>query len=392
MQTYETDQDDIDETVSSAVKRKRGPTMGRGLMKAGTCGKKIKIEVNPAIGRSKERVESAKFSSQVGVVARDVLPVVRKWKEIDVQNALDPCIDYMQIHLDVNMDQPGVRQCVIDRLKNSSRQQRYRLHVHYKKFGNVREAKRNKPASVNDQQQWEILCDHFNSPEFQHQSEANSNNRKKMQAKHVTGRTPFTIIQNEISLKNGECDMIELYKFTHENVRGKWSSDVAKKNWEYAAEGVEKSEQEIVTEVIGRANGYIKGLGYGPKPPGKQSQLQQELEETRAELGVSKTEAATYKSTVNAMNEQLKQHKSPSLWRTWKAVVLRTRIRSNRPTGMRPTRMINRKAMGRAMNRRRMSRAMNRRTMSKTRTKTMIFQPVTTPTTRLRNWLSSYFR
>ncbi|KAL3626951.1 hypothetical protein CASFOL_029164 [Castilleja foliolosa] len=155
--------------VSSASKRKRGPTIGRGLMKAGSYGKKIKIEVDPAIGRPKERVEYAKFSSQVGVVARDVLPVVRKWKEIDVQNALDPCIDHMQIHSDiVNMDKPGVRQCVIDRLKNSSRQQRYRLHVHYKKFGNVREAKRNKPTSVNDQQQWKIFCDHFSSPEFQH--------------------------------------------------------------------------------------------------------------------------------------------------------------------------------------------------------------------------------
>ncbi|KAL3643653.1 hypothetical protein CASFOL_014468 [Castilleja foliolosa] len=278
-------------------------------------GKKIKIEVDPAIGRPKERLESAKFSSQVGVVARDVLPVVRKWKEIDVQNALDPCIDHMQIHLDVNMDKPRVRQCVIERLKNSSRQQRYRLHVHYKKFGNVREAKRNKPASVNDQQQWEILGDHFNSPEFQHQSEANSNNRKKMQAKHVTGRTPFTIIQNEISLKNRDCDMIELYKYTHANVKGKWSSALAKKNWEqmnelrdlYAAEGVEKSEQEIVAEVVGRGNGYIKGLGYGPKPPGKQSQLQQELEETRVELGESKKEVATYKSKVDAMNEQLTQ-------------------------------------------------------------------------------------
>ncbi|KAL3648213.1 hypothetical protein CASFOL_007637 [Castilleja foliolosa] len=280
-----------------------------------TQTRQIKIEVDPAIKRPKERGESAKFSSQVGVVARDVLPVVRKWKEIDVQNALDPCIDHMQIHLDVNMDKPGVRQCVIERLKNSSRQQRYRLHVHYKKFRNVREAKRNKPASVNDQQQWEMLCDHFNSPEFQHQSEANSNNRKKMQAKHVTGRTPFTIIQNEIYLKNGDCDMIELYKYTLENVKGQWSSVVAKKNWEqmnelrdlYAAEGVEKSEQEIVTEVVGRANGYIKGLGYGPKPPGKQSQLQQELEETRVELGESKTEVATYKSKVDVMNEQLKQ-------------------------------------------------------------------------------------
>ncbi|KAL3638347.1 hypothetical protein CASFOL_017718 [Castilleja foliolosa] len=302
------------------LEKKCGPTMGRGLMKAGSNGKKIKTEVDPAIGRPKERLESAKLSSQVGVVARDVLPVVRKWKEIDVQNALDPCIDHMQIHLDVNMDNPGVRQCVIERLKNSSRQQRYRLHVHYKKFGNVREAKQNKPTSVNDQQQWEILCDHFNSSEFQHQSEANSNNRKKMQAKHVTGRTPFTIIQNEISLKNGDYDMIELYKYTHANVKGKWSSAVAKKNWDffqqeqmnelrdlYAAEGVEKREQEIVTEVVGRANGYIKGLGYGPKPPGKQSQLQQELEETRVELGESKTKVATYKSKVDAMNEELTQ-------------------------------------------------------------------------------------
>ncbi|KAL3638391.1 hypothetical protein CASFOL_017762 [Castilleja foliolosa] len=73
-QTNETDQDDADETVSSASKRKRGPTMGRGLMKAGSDGKKIKIEVDPAIGRPKERLESAKFSSQVGVVARARCP------------------------------------------------------------------------------------------------------------------------------------------------------------------------------------------------------------------------------------------------------------------------------------------------------------------------------
>ncbi|KAL3646937.1 hypothetical protein CASFOL_009481 [Castilleja foliolosa] len=246
--------------------------MGRGLMKAlgGSKGKKMKIEVDPAIGRPKDRVESVKFSSQVGVVARDVLPVPRKWKEIDVQNALNPCIDHMQIHMDVNMDKPGVKQCVIDRLKK-----------------------------------------------FKNQSQANSNNRKKMRAKHITGRTPFTIIQNEISGQKGDdCDMIELYKSTHENVNGKWSSDVAKDNWEqmvekkekYAEEGIEKSEQEIVTEVLGHANGYIKGPGYGLKPPGKlNSQLHKELEETRAELEESRTDKEAYKSTVDALTDQLKE-------------------------------------------------------------------------------------
>ncbi|KAL3654699.1 hypothetical protein CASFOL_001434 [Castilleja foliolosa] len=306
--------------VSTVEKRKRGPTMGRGLIKAlggSKGGKKMKIEVDPAIGRPKDRVESAKFSSQVGVVARDVLPVPRKWKEIDVQSALNPCIDHMQIHMDVNMDKPGVKQCVIDRLKSSSRQQRYRLHQHYKKFANLQEAKRNKPAQVSDQQQWELLCDNFESPEFKNQSQANSNNRKKMRAKHITGRTPFTIIQNEISGQKGDdCDMIELYKTTHENVKGKWSSDVAKENWElmvekkekYAEEGIEKSEQEIVTEVLGHANGYIKGLGYGPKPPGKRnSQLHKELEDTRAELEESRTDKEAYKSTVDALTDQLKE-------------------------------------------------------------------------------------
>ncbi|KAL3643711.1 hypothetical protein CASFOL_014526 [Castilleja foliolosa] len=179
------DTDETDETVCSfhSGKKKTWADMGRGLMKAlgGSKGKKMKIEVDPAIGRPKDRVESAKFSSQVGVVARDVLPVPRKWKEIDVQNALNPCIDHMQIHMDVNMDKPGVKQCVIDRLKSSSRQQRYRLHQHYKKFANLEEAKRKKPASVSDQEQWELLCDHFESPEFKNQSQANSNNRKKCQ-------------------------------------------------------------------------------------------------------------------------------------------------------------------------------------------------------------------
>ncbi|KAL3618485.1 hypothetical protein CASFOL_037567 [Castilleja foliolosa] len=318
--TNDTDETDETAAVSTVEKRKRGPTMGRGLMKAlggSKGGKKMKIEVDPAIGRPKDRVESAKFSSQVGVVARDVLPVPRKWKEIDVQSALNPCIDHMQIHMDVNMDKPGVKQCVIDRLKSSSRQQRYRLHQHYKKFANRQEAKRNKPAQVSDQQQWELLCDHFESPEFKNQSQANSNNRKKMRAKHITGRTPFTIIQNEISgQKVDDCDMIELYKTTHENVKGKWSSDVAKENWElmvekkekYAEEGIEKSEQEIVTEVLGHANGYIKGLGYGPKPPGKRnSQLHKELEDTRAELEESRTDKEAYKSTVDALTDQLKE-------------------------------------------------------------------------------------
>ncbi|KAL3639596.1 hypothetical protein CASFOL_017503 [Castilleja foliolosa] len=109
--------------------------------------------------------------------------------------------------------------------------------------------------------------------------------------------------------------MIELYKSTHENVNGKWSSELDselmmenKENYAYAEEGIEKSEQEIVTEVLGHANGYIKGLGYGSKPPcERNSQLHKELEETRAELEESRSDKDAYKSTVDALTEQLKE-------------------------------------------------------------------------------------
>ncbi|KAL3634759.1 hypothetical protein CASFOL_021813 [Castilleja foliolosa] len=71
--------------------------MGRGLMKAGTCGKKIKIEVDPAIGRPKERVESAKFSSQIiGPITRNCKKVIDK-----VNSDIGDFVDYYDVTLDV---------------------------------------------------------------------------------------------------------------------------------------------------------------------------------------------------------------------------------------------------------------------------------------------------
>lgn len=62
-------------------------------------GKKMKINVDPSIGRPKDQVESAKFSSQIGVVTRDVLPIPKKWKEVDEEKGLEPSIDHIKIQL-----------------------------------------------------------------------------------------------------------------------------------------------------------------------------------------------------------------------------------------------------------------------------------------------------
>ncbi|CAA0830703.1 Unknown protein [Striga hermonthica] len=99
--------------------------MGKGIMKEfQACGKKMKVTVDPSIGRPKSRDESSKFSSQIGVVTRDVLLVPVRWKDVDEEKDLQPGIDHIKIHMDINLDDPTVKCCVIDRVQASSRQKR----------------------------------------------------------------------------------------------------------------------------------------------------------------------------------------------------------------------------------------------------------------------------
>ncbi|CAA0819334.1 Unknown protein [Striga hermonthica] len=229
---------------ASVPKRKRGQTMGKGLMKAfDATGKKLKVDVDPLTGRPKSREQSAKLSSQIGVVARDVLRVPRKWKEMAEEKFLEPDIDHIKIHMDVNLDAPGVRHCLVDRMKSSSRQIRYRLHKHYKKYATLQEAKNNKPPFCASKENWDELCDYFASAKFKHQSSINSMNRQMLRTPHISGRTPFSTLQHEIAQKknatgdangdvNGDVgDIIEFYILTHYTNKHGWSNNEAKENW-----------------------------------------------------------------------------------------------------------------------------------------------------------------
>ena len=68
--------------------------------------------------------------------------------------------------MDVNVDDPGVKNSLIERLKGSSRQARYRFHQHFLKYRSLEEAKNNKPPTFPDEDKWKELCDYFSTPEF----------------------------------------------------------------------------------------------------------------------------------------------------------------------------------------------------------------------------------
>lgn len=79
----------------------------------------------------------------------------------------------------------------------------------------------------------------------------------------------------------------------------------------YIEQGVEKTAQDIMLQVLGHGSGYRKGLGYGPKPPSRRATshdsatqyLQKELQETQEKLQESESE-------VSGLNEQVKDLKN----------------------------------------------------------------------------------
>ncbi|KAL8508372.1 hypothetical protein ACS0TY_018834 [Phlomoides rotata] len=117
-------------TAASSKKRSRGPTSGKGIRKYFDSFGKMKINVDPTIGRPVNGEQSAKLASNIGIVTRDVLP----------------------IHMDVNIDTPGVKRSLVERMEISTRQSRYKLHKHFLKYANAQEAKNNKPSFCPDKE------------------------------------------------------------------------------------------------------------------------------------------------------------------------------------------------------------------------------------------------
>ncbi|KAL6579231.1 hypothetical protein OROMI_009447 [Orobanche minor] len=343
--------EDVATIDAESKKRNRGPTTGKGLRKYFDSFGKIKINMDPSIGRPVNAGQSAKLSSNIGIITRGVLPMPKTWKDVDEAIGLMPGFDHLQNHMDVNIDEPGVKRSLVESIKRNTRQSRYKLHQHFLQYATVEEAKNNKPDSCLDKHNWDELCDHFASDKYKiygprivessisshsssgsafiqveeidvecagewddqvslidHRSEANKNNRKKVRCKQSTGRKAFTVRSHEISKIPGEpCGRIDLYESTHCSRKGEWMSVEAKNNWvlmlkkreEYMELEIEKSGDEIVLEVLGHGTGYTKGLGYGPTPPSRQ------LQQSKAQVQELKTQVTELKEALSAQNADL---------------------------------------------------------------------------------------
>ncbi|KAM3305926.1 hypothetical protein P3S67_012795 [Capsicum chacoense] len=121
---------------------------------------------------------------------------------------------------------------------------------------------------------WNKLCDMWNDPEHKKRFKINDDNRTKLKYNHFMGSKAFVAARAEINNMN---DLKALYTF------GESSMTIDK----------------IVDAVLGTKSGYIKGLGYGPKPNTTRA-TQRRTTELEDSLKKAKLEAA---STQNELQK-----------------------------------------------------------------------------------------
>ncbi|KAB1212591.1 hypothetical protein CJ030_MR5G023535 [Morella rubra] len=83
-----------------------------------------------------------------------------------------------------------------------------------------------------NKEEWTRVCDLFASEEFQRRSAINKENRAKLKIVHTSGARSFQ--RARALLKNPESDEISpalLYKKTHTNKDGMWTSEDARENF-----------------------------------------------------------------------------------------------------------------------------------------------------------------
>ena len=67
----------------------------------------------------------------------------------------------------MKLDDVTVKKSVLAILSKLSRNERYKLHLHYKKFSNAEVARQNNPTKYKlSQENWEKLCDLFSDPKY----------------------------------------------------------------------------------------------------------------------------------------------------------------------------------------------------------------------------------
>ncbi|KAK1307871.1 hypothetical protein QJS10_CPA09g00902 [Acorus calamus] len=186
------------------------------------------------------------------------------------------------------------------------------------------------PVSGVTQADWEWIVDFIRSDTYQARSMTNKANREKQLFGHRAGSKPFVMHQ-----KQKEVGPVDLFKDTHFSESKGWISDEAAARYREMEERRQSQSQstvegdptsfnelEITQEVLGDRSGYVRGLGWGPRPANygqcntnntmspssavsELGRLREQLETQREQMETQRVQLETQREQMEAQRAQL---------------------------------------------------------------------------------------
>ncbi|OMO89537.1 hypothetical protein CCACVL1_07778 [Corchorus capsularis] len=269
---------DID---SVPPKKVRGPTRGVGLEKLIKGKNKLVIEIPKGKGRPVSEVQSAKLSSEIGLIARKFISVPTKWRALTEADKLH-FLERLRNKFDINLNDEYIKRSVLSIFAKLCKQQRYKLHQYYKSFNTDEETRQKLLSNFNmTEENWEKYCDMFSDADFKEKCEKNKISRQQVKFTPNQGSRAF------VASRYAKGEMQRLLSAPIE-------------------EGQQpKTIDSIVDEVLGTNPSYIKGLGYEPKPEGKQTSDAATSSKDESEINKYKSNFELLRDYIQKVNEAM---------------------------------------------------------------------------------------
>ncbi|XP_052296341.1 uncharacterized protein LOC102609798 isoform X1 [Citrus sinensis] len=182
---------------------------------------------------------------------------------------------------------------------------RYNCHKHFKKYATPSEARQHAYKNIS-QQDWDWLCNHFESDKFKEKVRKNVDNRKKLKYNHRGGSLSFPGHREKKRKAIGEQpNEIELFYITHFSIKKGWSNVEAQYDYEkmkemeqepIAKDGTPLSPKEIVDLVVDK---NFRGFGFRPTLPTSRSRISSQVENEMQ--GIIDSQAKELESTRNEL-------------------------------------------------------------------------------------------
>ncbi|XP_020397787.1 uncharacterized protein [Zea mays] len=188
--------------------------------------RRLPIAVEEGKKRPHEPVQAAKFASEAGIIIRETMPILTRWKDYkDDQKYYNSFVSQLNGSLSINTEDKATKEVCTDMLRSAVKNQRYRLKQKYFNGVPANEISTTSPVSYMTDEQWRALVAKWSDPKNMEISEKNKQNRSQVKFHQATGSRCYVAHLHAYKQKRNreepsldqteELDAVDAFKTCH---------------------------------------------------------------------------------------------------------------------------------------------------------------------------------